>query len=59
MNSRNETNLTIYGIVGQSGVASNQTLLRDAQQHLERACALDPEGVVTQTFIHKVRGQCD
>lgn len=42
------------GAEGQCGVASNQTLLRDARQHLERACALDPEGVVTQTFIHKL-----
>lgn len=47
----------LYEIVGQSRVASNQTLLREAQQHLERACALDPEGVVAQTFIHKVRSQ--
>jgi len=47
----------LYEIVGQSRVASNQTLLREAQQHLERARALDPEGVVAQTFIHKVRSQ--
>ena len=47
----------LYEIVGQSRVASDQTLLREAQQHLERACALDPEGVVAKTFIYKVRGQ--
>ncbi|KAH9006874.1 hypothetical protein EDB86DRAFT_3060900 [Lactarius hatsudake] len=29
------------------------TLLREARQHLERAQALDPEGVVAQSFIHK------
>ena len=52
-----ETDLTLYGIVGQSRVSSNQTLLREAKQHLERACALNPEGVVAQTFIQKVRSQ--
>ena len=41
--------------IGQSNDASNQTLLREAQQHLERACALDPEGGVAQTFLRKVR----
>ncbi|KAI9448088.1 hypothetical protein H4582DRAFT_2093319 [Lactarius indigo] len=30
------------------------TLLREARQHLERAQALDPEGVVAQAFIHKI-----
>jgi len=29
-------------------------LLREAQQHLERARALDPEGVVAQVFIRKL-----
>jgi len=32
-----------------------QKLLREARQHLERAQALDPEGVVAQAFVHKVR----
>jgi hypothetical protein len=32
-----------------------QTLLREARQHLECADALNPEGVVAQAFIHKVR----
>lgn len=31
-----------------------QPLLREARQHLERAQALDPEGVVAQAFIHKL-----
>jgi hypothetical protein len=35
--------------------ASEQTLLREAQQHLERARALDPEGVIAQAFIRRVR----
>ncbi|KAH8999167.1 hypothetical protein EDB92DRAFT_936187 [Lactarius akahatsu] len=30
------------------------TLLREARQHLERAQALDPEGVVAQAFIRKI-----
>jgi hypothetical protein len=40
---------------GKSGDVSEQTLLREAQQHLERARALDPEGVVAQVFIRRVR----
>jgi hypothetical protein len=40
---------------GKSGDASERTLLREAQQHLERARALDPEGVVAQVFIRRVR----
>lgn len=32
-----------------------QTLLREARQHLERAQALDPEGVVAKAFVLKVR----
>jgi len=31
-----------------------QTLLREARQHLECADALNPEGVVAQAFIHKI-----
>ncbi|KAF8505718.1 hypothetical protein F5888DRAFT_463518 [Russula emetica] len=34
--------------------AQEQTLLREAQQHLERARALDPEGVVAQAFIRRL-----
>lgn len=34
--------------------ASEQTLLREAQQHLERARALDPEDVVAQAFIRRL-----
>jgi hypothetical protein len=30
-------------------------MVREAQQYLERAQALDPEGVIPQAFIHKVR----
>jgi hypothetical protein len=43
--------------IGKSsgGDASEQTLLREAQHHLERARALDPEGVVAPAFIHRVR----
>ena len=40
---------------GKSGDASERALLREAQQHLERARALDPEGVVAQVFIRRVR----
>lgn len=40
---------------GRSADVSEQTLLREAQQHLERARALDPEGVVAQAFIRRVR----
>jgi len=29
-------------------------MLREAQQYLERARALDPEGVVAQAFVHKL-----
>jgi len=36
------------------GQRGNATLLREAQQHLERAHALDPEGVIAQIFIHKL-----
>ncbi|KAI0251353.1 hypothetical protein BJV78DRAFT_1275436 [Lactifluus subvellereus] len=32
-----------------------QVMLREARQYLERARALDPEGVVAQAFIRKVR----
>ncbi|KAH9999822.1 hypothetical protein BJV77DRAFT_939661 [Russula vinacea] len=35
--------------------SSQGTLLREAQQHLERARALDPEGVVAPAFIRRVR----
>jgi len=42
------------GAQGQSRDTPNQTLLREAQQHLGRARALDPEGVVAQIFIHKL-----
>lgn len=41
--------------IGKGGEASEQTLLREAQQHLERARALDPEGVVAPAFIRRVR----
>jgi hypothetical protein len=40
---------------GKIADASRQTLLREAQQHLERARALDPEGVIAQAFIRRVR----
>ena len=40
---------------GKSADASEQTLLREAQQHLERARALDPESVIAQAFIRRVR----
>jgi hypothetical protein len=40
---------------GKNADTSEQTLLREAQQHLERARALDPDGVVAQAFIHRVR----
>ena len=40
---------------GKCGDASERALLREAQQHLERARALDPEGVVAQVFIRRVR----
>jgi len=30
-------------------------MLREAQQHLERARALDPEGVIAPAFIRRVR----
>ena len=30
-------------------------MLREAHQHLERARALDPEGVIAQAFIRRVR----
>ncbi|KAH9077234.1 hypothetical protein EDB83DRAFT_2540624 [Lactarius deliciosus] len=40
---------------GQKHDNAKPTLLREARQHLERAQALDPEGVVAQAFIHKVR----
>jgi hypothetical protein len=43
--------------IGKGGDASEQTLLREAQQHLERARALDPEGVVAPAFIRRVRQQ--
>jgi hypothetical protein len=33
----------------------NQVMPREAQQYLDRARALDPEGVIPQAFIHKVR----
>jgi len=39
---------------GKSGNASEQPLLREAQQHLERARVLDPEGVVAQVFIRRL-----
>ncbi|KAH9049101.1 hypothetical protein EDB84DRAFT_1667021 [Lactarius hengduanensis] len=39
----------------QKNDSAKPTLLREARQHLERAQALDPEGVVAQAFIHKVR----
>jgi uncharacterized iron-regulated membrane protein len=38
----------------QNNKGVKQTLLREARQHLERAQALDPEGVVAQAFIHKI-----
>jgi len=38
----------------QRNDASKQTLLREAQQHLDRARTLDPEGVVAQVFIRKL-----
>ncbi|KAF8484817.1 hypothetical protein DFH94DRAFT_689197 [Russula ochroleuca] len=38
----------------KGGDASEQTLLREAQQHLERARALDPEGVVAPAFIRRL-----
>jgi hypothetical protein len=40
---------------GEGTDASRDALLREAQQHLERAHALDQEGVIAQMFIHKVR----
>jgi hypothetical protein len=40
--------------VEQRNDASKQTLLREAQQHLDRARTLDPEGVIAQVFIRKV-----
>ncbi|KAI9507019.1 hypothetical protein F5148DRAFT_165516 [Russula earlei] len=39
---------------GQNIDASKENLLRGAQQHLERAHALDPEGVIAPMFIHKL-----
>ncbi|KAI0284275.1 hypothetical protein BGY98DRAFT_1105588 [Russula aff. rugulosa BPL654] len=39
---------------GKTADASKQTLLREAQQHLERARALDPEGVIAQAFIRRL-----
>jgi len=39
---------------GEGSDASRHTLLREAQQHLERAHALDQEGVIAQLFIHKL-----
>ena len=41
--------------IEQNNTDVKQTLLREARQHLERAQALDSEGVVAQAFIHKVR----
>ncbi|KAI0304159.1 hypothetical protein BC826DRAFT_1101043 [Russula brevipes] len=38
----------------QRNDASKQTLLREAQQHLDRARTLDPEGVIAQVFIRKL-----
>ena len=48
--------LILYGNIGPWKIAdaSEQTLLREAQQHLERARALDPEGVIAQAFIRRV-----
>jgi len=39
---------------GKIADASEQPLLREAQQHLERARALDPESVVAQAFIRRL-----
>jgi hypothetical protein len=39
---------------GKIADASEQTLLREAQQHLERARALDPECVIAHAFIRRV-----
>jgi len=52
---------TPFGQIGQSSDTPNQTSLREAQQHLERARALDPEGAVAQIFIYKVSqsASCD
>ncbi|KAF8272481.1 hypothetical protein EI94DRAFT_1677769 [Lactarius quietus] len=41
--------------IEQNNNGIKKTLLREARQHLECAQALDPEGVVAQAFIHKVR----
>ncbi|KAI0004960.1 hypothetical protein BJV74DRAFT_971121 [Russula compacta] len=41
--------------IGQTNDVSKQILLREAKHHLERARALEPENVVAQVFIHKVR----
>ena len=40
--------------LGEIADALERTLLREAQQHLERARALDPEGVIAQAFIRRV-----
>lgn len=39
---------------GKIADASEQTLLREAQQHLERARALNPESVIAQAFIRRL-----
>jgi len=39
---------------GKIADASEQTLLREAQQHLERARTLDPEGGVALAFIRRL-----
>jgi hypothetical protein len=52
---KNQTITKTYIGPGKTADASKQTLLREAQQHLERARALDPEGVIAQAFIRRVR----